>query len=63
MDMSFAIQARSLEYLARHRDEVKPHLYPVPKEIDQAVAQAKLSAIGVQIDVLSQEQIEYLSEF
>ncbi len=63
MDMSFAIQARSLEYLARHRDEVKPHLYAVPKEIDLAVAQAKLNAIGVQIDSLSEAQIEYLKQF
>ncbi len=63
MDMSFAIQAKSLAYLAANRGKLTPHLYPVPREIDSAVAQAKLTAIGVSIDTLSEEQKAYLQAF
>ena len=60
MDMSFAVQALSCRWLAEHRDEVRPGLYPVPREIDQAVAEIKLKAMGVEIDRLSDEQARYL---
>ena len=60
MDMSFAVQALSCRWLAQHRDEVRPGLYPVPREIDRAVAEIKLKSMGVEIDRLSDEQVKYL---
>ena len=60
MDMSFAIQALSAKYLADHRGELKPELYPVPREIDRAVAYTKLETLGVTIDSLTPAQETYL---
>ena len=62
MDMSFAIQARSLEYLAKNKGKFKKKLYPVPAEIDKAVAKMKLETLGVAIDTLTDEQISYMSK-
>ena len=58
MDMSFAIQALSAEYLAANRSSLKPGVIPVP--LDEAVARRKLSSMGVEIDSLSREQADYL---
>ena len=60
MDMSFAIQALSAEYLVRRKAELKPGVIPVPRELDEAVARRKLAARGVEIDTLSAAQAEYL---
>ena len=60
MDMSFAVQALSAQYLAEHRESVRPGVIPVPREIDGAVARRKLRAMGVEIDSLSAEQSAYL---
>ena len=60
MDMSFAIQLLSARYLAQHRGELSPGVLAVPAEIDQDVARRKLAAMGVSIDALTREQIEYL---
>ncbi len=60
MDMSFAIQALSAEYLAKHRAELVPGVISVPRELDEAVARRKLRAMGVSIDSLSAEQEDYL---
>lgn len=60
MDMSFAIQALSCEYLAKNRDSVRPGVIPVPRELDVAVAFRKLRAMGVAIDKLSDEQKAYI---
>ena len=60
MDMSFAIQALSAEYLAKHRAELVPGVISVPRELDEAVARRKLRAMGVSIDSLSPEQEDYL---
>ncbi len=60
MDMSFAIQALSAEYLARNRGELRPGVIPVPRELDEAVARRKLGSMGVKIDSLSREQADYL---
>ena len=59
MDMSFAIQARSAEYLAKNRG-LAPGVVPVPREIDRAVAFTKLETMGVAIDSLNDMQKEYL---
>ena len=61
MDMSFAIQAKSLEFLAKNRGKLQKKLYAVPEEIDTAVAELKLKTMGFDIDRLTDEQKEYLS--
>ena len=60
MDMSFAVQALSAEYLAKHRGELAPDVITFPHELDLAVARRKLRAMGVETDSLSGEQAEYL---
>jgi len=60
MDMSFALQALTLEHLARHPDDYEPGVYPVPAEIDRHVAEMELEAVGVHIDSLSEDQVAYL---
>ncbi len=62
MDMSFAIQARSLEYLAKHGRTMENRVYNVPSEIDCAVAKTKLAAMGFSIDSLSEKQKAYLGK-
>jgi adenosylhomocysteinase len=62
MDMSFAIQALSAEYLAANRGRLAPGVVPVPRDIDDRVARRKLKSMGVEIDALSPEQREYLGE-
>ena len=60
MDMSFSIQALCLEYLAKNGKKLDNKLYPVPTEIDSLVARLKLASMGKSIDVLTDEQYEYL---
>ena len=62
MDMSFAIQAKSLEFLAKNEGKLEKKLYAVPRETDLAVARLKLAAMGGSIDTLTPEQIAYLSK-
>lgn len=61
MDMSFAIQALSAKYLVEHKDSLTEKLIPVPREVDLEVARRKLSFLGKQIDMLTDEQVEYLN--
>ena len=63
MDMSFANQALSVEYLVRHRGEMKPGVHLLPQEVDSEIASLKLHALGVEIDTLTPEQIEYMSSW
>jgi adenosylhomocysteinase len=63
MDMSFANQALSVEYLARNRGKLEPRVYNVPYDIDSAVARLKLSSLGVQIEELTEDQKKYLSQW
>jgi adenosylhomocysteinase len=60
MDMSFANQALSVEWLVGHHAELEPRVYPVPEDIDREVARLKLRAMGIEIDELTPEQEEYL---
>ena len=60
MDMSFALQAECARRMAECGRDMKPDLYSVPMDIDKAVATRKLTALGVSIDVLSEEQKAYL---
>jgi adenosylhomocysteinase len=62
MDMSFAIQAKSLEFLAKNKGKLETKLYSVPAETDRAVAELKLKSMNVAIDALTPEQKEYLSK-
>lgn len=61
MDMSFAVQALSLEWLTKHRDGLEKKLYRVPDEIDDEIGRVKLAAMGLKIDTLTEEQQTYLS--
>ncbi|WP_240986784.1 adenosylhomocysteinase [Acididesulfobacillus acetoxydans] len=61
MDMTFALQALSLRYLAEHGAELGQHVYRVPEEIDQTVANLRLSSLGLRIDALTPEQKAYLA--
>lgn len=61
MDMSFANQALSAEYLTVKGKDLKPVLYPVPEAIDREIARLKLAASGIEIDTLTSEQEAYLS--
>jgi adenosylhomocysteinase len=63
MDMSFANQALSAEYLVKHSKELDNQVYPVPENLDRLVALLKLEAMGVQMDQLTDEQQEYLTSW
>ncbi len=63
MDMSFALQALVAEYLAKNHRKLERKVYPVPREIDDEVARIKLSALGIGIDRLTEEQIRYADEW
>ncbi len=63
MDMSFANQALTVEYLVRRGRELRPDVYPVPPAIDRQVAALKLEASGITIDTLTPEQDRYLQSW
>ncbi len=63
MDMSFANQALSVEYIARNGKDMKPNVYPVPVDIDRQIARLKLRAMGIEIDTLTAEQEKYLASW
>lgn len=63
MDMTFALQALSLEYVALNHDELSPGVYQVNTEIDEKVAMLKLQSLGLSIDILSKEQEKYLASW
>ncbi|OGF62236.1 MAG: adenosylhomocysteinase [Candidatus Fischerbacteria bacterium RBG_13_37_8] len=61
MDMSFANQALSVEYLLKHGNELKPIVFKVPDAIDHEIARLKLKALNKNIDALTDEQIKYIN--
>jgi adenosylhomocysteinase len=63
MDMSFANQALSAEYVVTHAEELEPRVYVVPEEIDREIARLKLESMGVEIDTLTEEQARYLASW
>ena len=63
MDMSFANQALSLEYLTKNAAKLEKKVYSVPEEIDQKIAALKLASMGISIDTLSQQQVKYLGSW
>lgn len=63
MDMSFANQALSLEYIAKNQQKLENRVYDVPESIDEEVARLKLAAFGIEIDTLTAEQEKYLNSW
>ncbi|AFZ34603.1 adenosylhomocysteinase [Stanieria cyanosphaera PCC 7437] len=63
MDMSFANQALACEYLVKNKDSLQPGLHSIPTEVDQEIAALKLAAMGIKIDTLTSEQIEYINSW
>ena len=63
MDMSFANQALSAEFLTTDGKKLGNQVYDVPTDIDEGIARLKLRALGTDVDVLTDEQVEYLSSW
>jgi adenosylhomocysteinase len=63
MDLSFALQALTAEYLLQHHEGLAPRLYPVPEEVDRLVAEMALEAMGLEIDSLSEAQRRYIESW
>ena len=59
MDLSFALQALSTEYLVRHGAELAPKVHPVPAELDRAVAEAAIGPLGIGLDRSTADQVQY----
>ncbi len=60
MDTSFAVQALSIEHMAKHHDAMAPGVYDFPAELDEEIAKVRLATLGISIDELTAEQEEYL---
>jgi adenosylhomocysteinase len=63
MDMSFANQALSAEYVVQNAASLERKVYVVPKDIDDEIARLKLATMGVEIDTLTEEQAKYLASW
>ncbi len=63
MDLSFSLQALSIEYISRNADRLEKKVYDVPEEIDKAVAKAKLRSMGIEIEELTDRQVKYLQDW
>ena len=63
MDMSFANQALSLEYLCSNAKTLKPQVYVVPEHLDKEIARLKLESMGHRLDKLTPEQERYLASW
>ena len=63
MDMSFANQALGAEFIIKNAGKLENKVYNVPEDIDMEIARLKLEAMGIEIDVLTEEQVAYLSSW
>ena len=63
MDMSFANQALASEFLLKNKGKLSNGVHALPKEVDREIAALKLKAMGITIDVLTPEQVKYLSSW
>ena len=63
MDMSFANQALSAEYIVKNYRRLNKNVFKVPEDIDRKIAGLKLKSMGIKIDVLTKEQENYLSSW
>jgi len=63
MDMSFANQALSAEWMVQHHAELETRVYDVPQAIDQEVARLKLAALGIELEAMTAEQARYVASW
>ncbi len=63
MDMSFANQALSAEFMLKNADKLQNQVYAVPEDIDRNIARLKLATMDIQIDTLTEEQVKYLNSW
>jgi len=63
MDMSFANQALACEYLVKNKGKLEPGIHSIPEELDREIAALKLKAMGIDLDTLTAEQIEYINSW
>lgn len=63
MDMSFANQALAVEYLVKNKGKLAPGIHSIPRELDEDIARLKLQAMGITVDSLTEEQIEYINSW
>jgi adenosylhomocysteinase len=63
MDMSFANQALGVEYLVKNKGKLTPGIYNIPQDLDQEIARLKLEAMGISLDVLTKDQLEYINSW
>jgi adenosylhomocysteinase len=63
MDMSFANQALAVEFLVKNQDNLDNKLQTLPAKVDQEIAQLKLDSMGISIDSLSPEMLEYMNSW
>ena len=63
MDMSFAGQSRSAEYMVKNAKKLGKKVYSLPEEVDRKIAAQKLKAMGVKTEKLTKEQIKYLNSW
>ncbi|MBS4024796.1 MAG: adenosylhomocysteinase [Clostridia bacterium] len=63
MDMSFSLQALSLEYVLNNHENLVGQVYDVPDQLDKKVAQFRLNALGIELDSLTEEQVKYLASW
>ena len=63
MDMSFANQALASEYLVKQASKLSKKVHKLPDDVDNEIARLKLASMGVKIDTLTPEQVEYLNSW
>lgn len=63
MDMSFANQALSVEYIVKNAEKMRAAVHDVPREIDERVARLKLKTMGIEIDTMTEEQLSYVRDW
>jgi len=63
MDLSFANQALSLEYIIQHGEELENRVYTIPEDIDREIARLKLESMNINIDTLTKQQEKYLASW
>ena len=62
MDLSFALQALSVEYILKNKGKLENKVYDVPREVDLQVAETMLDSYGIKIDKLTKKQVDYLTK-
>jgi len=63
MDMSFANQALACEYLIQNKGKLEPGIYSIPDDVDSEIARLKLTAMGISLDTLSDDQLQYINSW